>query len=129
MSFLTISKSLCSELLMKKRIERGVYTDEYGLVSDQSEAYDLGMGARQGMNKVTVKCGMKVAAPVGRIPVENLGVMEQPGRAGLTAEVLLHPSQGWGLCRVCARDTGGTDQEIQKGYSDGFGRILDTSSI
>lgn len=122
MSFLTISKSLCSELLMKKRIERGVYTDEYGLVSDQSEAYDLGMGARQGMNKVTVKCGMKVAAPVGRIPVENLGVMEQPGRAGLTAE-------GWGLCRVCARDTGGTDQEIQKGYSDGFGRILDTSSI
>ena len=44
MSFLTISKSLCSELLMKKGIERGVYKDEYGLVSDQSEAYDQEWG-------------------------------------------------------------------------------------
>ena len=38
--FLTVSESLCSELLMKKGMELGVYKDECGLVSDQSEACD-----------------------------------------------------------------------------------------
>lgn len=34
------SESLCSELLMEKGMELGVYKDECGLVSDQSEACD-----------------------------------------------------------------------------------------
>lgn len=38
------SKSLCSELLMKKGMELGVYKDECGLASDQSEACDKEWG-------------------------------------------------------------------------------------
>ena len=114
--FLTVSESLCSELLMKKGMELGVYKDEWGLSSDQSEACDEEWG-QDDVNKGTVECGRKIAA-ASQKDFKQL------------RSFISWCSQTAGLCRICAWQTGGNrDQETHRSTAMDMGGFWIPSSI
>ena len=115
--FLTVSESLCSELLMKKGMELGVYKDECGLVSDQSEACDEEWGQDRVWTRGPLNAGGRWPQPVRRIPNN----WEASFHGAIRDSRLVGD-----LCMRDRREQRPTDTT---GVQPWIWRVLDTSSI